>query len=85
MVLGLRVDNQANLNAQFEFRLASTIGLAPGIDSSGPVSGLAPSPGSPNEVGISVRSRKLILNLKAIGSHPELLSDALSVGDDGPI
>jgi len=71
--LGFRVDSQLNLGAQFEFGFSAT-----GSD-------VTAEPLSPSKVGIVVRSKKILLNLKNVRFHPELLTNAINIGDDSPL
>ena len=73
--LGLRVGTNKTLSAQFEFRWA--LKGAPGVDPSGPVSGEAPEPSTPNQFGLAIRSKALIWDLTA---NP--LSSGLSLGGE---
>jgi RHS repeat-associated protein len=76
--LGLRVSTDKTLTAQFEFRWEFGLGIAPGIDPSlvNP-SILSDKQGSPNQIGLAVRSKALVWDLTA-----QPLSSGLSLGGD---
>jgi hypothetical protein len=78
LLAALRVSTDKTLTAQFEFRWEFGLGIAPGIDPNlvNP-SILTDKQGSPNQLGLAVRSKALVWDLTA-----QPLSSGLSLGGD---